>query len=67
MLEVSVVVFLSQGYVVSGSDALMRTLIFSGLIATADTFVKVMRISGICFFVFASTSGYAVSKFYVFT
>lgn len=47
LLEVSVVVFLSQGYVVSGSDALMRTLIFSGLVATADTFIKAVYIFGL--------------------
>lgn len=47
LVEVSVVVFLSQGYVVSGSDALVRTLIFSGLVSTADTFIKALYIFGL--------------------
>lgn len=41
ILEVSVVVFLSQGYLVSGWDALMRTLLISGLFAAVDAIVKV--------------------------
>lgn len=37
MLEVSVVVFLSQGYLVSGWNALVRTLLSAGVVATLDT------------------------------
>eukprot|EP00249_Psilotum_nudum_P005860 c19285_g1_i2 orf=410-1072(-) len=47
LLEVSVVVFLSQGYLVSGWDALTRTLVCSGLVATADTFIKAVYIFGL--------------------
>lgn len=46
LLEVSVVVFLSQGYLVSGWDALLRTLLFSGIFATADALVKAIYIFG---------------------
>jgi hypothetical protein len=41
LLEVSVVVFLSQGYLISGWDALLRTLLISGLFAAVDSIVKV--------------------------
>lgn len=46
LLEVSVVVFLSQGYLISGWDALLRTLLFSGIFATADALVKAVYIFG---------------------
>ena len=46
LLEVSVVVFLSQGYLISGWDALLRTLLFSGVFATADALVKAIYIFG---------------------
>lgn len=39
LLEVSVVVFLFQGYLISGWGALLRTLLFSGIFATADALV----------------------------
>lgn len=41
LLEVSVVVFLSQGYLISGWEALIRTVAFSGIFASVDTIVKV--------------------------
>lgn len=44
MLEVSVVVFLSQGYLASGQNALIRTLIFAGFVAIIDTFAKAFYI-----------------------
>lgn len=44
LLEVSVVVFLSQGYLISGWDALLRTLLISGLFAAVDAIVKVPHI-----------------------
>lgn len=39
-LEVSVVVFLAQGYLVSGRQALVRTLAVAGAFAALDTLVK---------------------------
>eukprot|EP01018_Ginkgo_biloba_P006217 Gb_04541 [translate_table: standard] len=46
LLEVSVVVFLLQGNHVSGWDALIRTLILSGLIASVDATFKAVYIFG---------------------
>ncbi|CAM6087522.1 unnamed protein product [Calypogeia fissa] len=46
LLEVSVVVFLSQGYLISGWDALLRTLLISGLFAAVDAIVKAIYIFG---------------------
>jgi len=45
-LEVSVVVFLFQGYLVSGTEALARTAIISGAVAGADTILKASAMSG---------------------
>ncbi|XP_024387486.1 protein CANDIDATE G-PROTEIN COUPLED RECEPTOR 2 [Physcomitrium patens] len=47
LLEVSVVVFMSQGYLISGWDALLRTLLFSGIFATVDAIVKAVYIFGL--------------------
>ncbi|OAE33163.1 hypothetical protein AXG93_4773s1360 [Marchantia polymorpha subsp. ruderalis] len=47
LLEVSVVVFLSQGYLISGWDALLRTLLFSGVFAALDAIVKAVYIFGL--------------------
>lgn len=47
LLEVSVVVFLSQGYLISGWDALLRTLLFSGIFAAGDALVKAIYIFGL--------------------
>lgn len=47
LLEVSVVVFLSQGYLISGWDALLRTLLISGLFAAVDAIVKTIYIFGL--------------------
>eukprot|EP00898_Chlorokybus_atmophyticus_P003202 jgi/Chlat1/3883/Chrsp26S04163 len=46
LLEVSVVVFLSQGYLTSGREALIRTVTVSGAIAFADTLIKAVYIFG---------------------
>jgi Predicted membrane protein len=46
VLEVSVVVFLLQGYLTSGREALVRTLRVSGLFALGDTLVKIVYIYG---------------------
>lgn len=43
-LEISVVVFLFQGFQISGLEALIRTLILSTVIATVDTSIKAMII-----------------------
>ncbi|KAL4184254.1 hypothetical protein AMTRI_Chr10g224650 [Amborella trichopoda] len=45
-LEVSLVAFLLQGNHVSGLDALMRTLIISGIIIGVDFFIKAVCIFG---------------------
>ncbi|MCO5597878.1 hypothetical protein L7F22_051963 [Adiantum nelumboides] len=66
MLEVSVVVFLSQGYVVSGSDALLRTVIFSSLIATTDTFIKALYIYGLGVPLFLTKDGTGDHKKWTF-
>jgi hypothetical protein len=47
LLEVSVVVFLSQGYLISGWDALLRTLLFSGLFASVDALLNAVYIFGL--------------------
>jgi hypothetical protein len=46
LLEVSVVVFLFQGYLISGWGALLRTLLFSGIFATADALVTAVVMFG---------------------
>eukprot|EP00854_Cymbomonas_tetramitiformis_P004195 gene4195-5171_t len=43
-LEVSVVVFLAQGYLVSSRKALIRTLVISSVVALVDSFFKVLFI-----------------------
>mmetsp|Transcript_12567 Transcript_12567/g.41426 ORF Transcript_12567/g.41426 Transcript_12567/m.41426 type:complete len:296 (-) Transcript_12567:94-981(-) len=45
-LEVSVVIFLAQGYSASGGEALIRTVSWSGVYATLDTIVKIILIYG---------------------
>eukprot|EP00877_Chromochloris_zofingiensis_P011606 jgi/Chrzof1/669/Cz01g24150.t1 len=58
LLEVSVVVFLLQGYVTTGREALWRTLVMSGAAASAETAVKVVYIFAlhIPLFLFGGTS-----------
>lgn len=41
VMEVSVVTFLSQGYIATGKEALIRTLTISGVVALLDSIVKV--------------------------
>ncbi|EFJ08036.1 hypothetical protein SELMODRAFT_185742 [Selaginella moellendorffii] len=59
LLEVSVVVFLSQGYLTSTWDALVRTLTFSGFVAAVDALIKAILIFrfGIPLFVAGSDAG----------
>ncbi len=45
-MEVSVVTFLSQGYVATGREALARTLCISGAVALFDCLVKVILVYG---------------------
>ncbi|GAQ78512.1 hypothetical protein KFL_000140320 [Klebsormidium nitens] len=47
LLEVSVVVFLSQGYLISGWEALIRTVAFSGVFAIVDTVIKAIYVFGL--------------------
>eukprot|EP00899_Mesostigma_viride_P008793 jgi/Mesvir1/17915/Mv12978-RA.1 len=47
MMEVSVLVFLCQGYLVSGHEALRRTLALSGCIAAVDATVKAILVRGL--------------------
>ncbi len=46
VMEVSVVTFLSQGYVATGKEALVRTLAISGVFALIDAIVKMVLIFG---------------------
>ncbi|KAK9808438.1 hypothetical protein WJX73_005892 [Symbiochloris irregularis] len=46
LLEVSVVVFLLQGYITSGREALLRTLAISGAYAAFETLLAVLYIYG---------------------
>ena len=46
LMEVSVVTFLSQGYIATGKEALIRTLCISGFIALFDSIVKMSLIFG---------------------
>lgn len=43
--QVSVVVFLAQGFVVSASLALIRTVVISGVFAVVDALTKVILLS----------------------
>lgn len=47
LLELSVVVFLLQGYITSGLEALIRTLAVSGGIALFESFIMMIYIFGI--------------------
>lgn len=47
LLEVSVVVFLLQGYLTSGREALVRTLWISGSVALVDAIIKLVYIYGL--------------------
>lgn len=47
LLEVSVVVFLLQGYLRTGREALVRTLYVSGGFAAVDTLIKAMFVFGL--------------------
>lgn len=56
LLEVSVVVFLLQGYMTSGREALVRTLWVSGSVAFVDTVVKLLVIrAGVPLFMYGGT------------
>jgi hypothetical protein len=46
VMEVSVVTFLSQGYIATGKEALIRTLCISGAVALVDSIVKICLIYG---------------------
>lgn len=46
VMEVSVVTFLSQGYIATGKEALIRTLVISGAVALVDAIVKICLIFG---------------------
>jgi len=46
VMEVSVVTFLSQGYIATGKEALIRTLGISGAVAFLDSIVKMILIFG---------------------
>ncbi|WZN59971.1 putative membrane protein [Chloropicon roscoffensis] len=46
IMEVSVVTFLSQGYIATGKEALLRTLGISGAFALLDSIVKMILVFG---------------------
>lgn len=60
-LETSVVVFLFQGYLVSGTEALARTAIISGAVAGGDTFLKASRAGARCLYLHCSASNSATA------